>query len=125
MPISRSLLTSILPHKFRPRCWSVCYRKVTGPLAHLPRASLSLWVLDFVQERLHNTSPGDFESMFITAEDSVKRKGLGQKTGECVGESALVHWEVKVTLREVRQGGLLPAHQEVREKGALERSSRA
>ena len=40
----------------------------------------SVWVLDFVQEKFHNTSPSDFEKMFVKAEDSETRKALGQKT---------------------------------------------
>ena len=36
----------------------------------------SVRVLDFVQERFHNTSPGDFESMFIKAGDSETKEGL-------------------------------------------------
>ena len=44
----------------------LCYWK--GPE---PRAALagSVWALDFTQGRFHNTSPGDFESMFIKAGD--------------------------------------------------------
>ena len=40
----------------------------------------SIWVFDFVQERFHNASPGDFEIMFIKA-GTVKqgRAYLGQK----------------------------------------------
>ena len=38
----------------------------------------SMWVLDFAQERFHK-SPGDFESIFIKAEDSDTRKDLGEK----------------------------------------------
>ena len=38
----------------------------------------SVWVLDFMQEKCHNRSPGDFESMFIKAGNSETRKGLGQ-----------------------------------------------
>ena len=41
-----------------------------------------MWVLDFVQERFHNTSPGDDEGVFIEAVDSETRKGLGQKQQE-------------------------------------------
>ena len=37
----------------------------------------SVWILDFMQERSHDMSLGDFESMFIKAEDSETRKGLG------------------------------------------------
>ena len=36
----------------------------------------SVWVVDFVQERLLNTSPGDYEGTFIKAGDSETRKGL-------------------------------------------------
>ena len=43
--------------------------------AHLWPAA-SLWVLDLVQERFHNTSPGDHEGTFIKAGDSETRKGL-------------------------------------------------
>ena len=40
----------------------------------------SEWVclrFDFMQERFHNTSPGDLEGMFIKAGDSGTRTGLG------------------------------------------------
>lgn len=39
----------------------------------------SVWVLDFMQERFHNMSSGDFEDAFIKAEDHETRKGLEQK----------------------------------------------
>ena len=43
----------------------------------LPQAGGGVWVLDFMQERFHNTRPGDFESMLVKAGDSETRKGLG------------------------------------------------
>ena len=45
----------------------------------LLRDSCSVWVLDFVQERLHNVSPGDHEDTFMKAGDSDTRKGLAQR----------------------------------------------
>ena len=39
----------------------------------------SVWVLDFVWERFHNTSPGDYEGMFIKVGDTDTRKGSSQK----------------------------------------------
>ena len=36
----------------------------------------NVWVLDFVLERFHYMSPGDFESMSVRAGDNEKRKGL-------------------------------------------------
>ena len=39
----------------------------------------SAWVLDFMQERFHNMSPGGFESTFIKAGDSETSKGLRHK----------------------------------------------
>ena len=45
-------------------------RKGQGrPKVGLPR-DCSAWVLHFMQERFHNASPGNFESMFIKAGDS-------------------------------------------------------
>ena len=40
------------------------------------RLASSLWVLDFVQKRFHNMSPGDFEGMFIKAGGSETKDGL-------------------------------------------------
>ena len=34
-----------------------------------------MWVLDFVQERFHSMSPGDFESTFIKAGDHETKEG--------------------------------------------------
>ena len=51
-------------------------RQGTWPWAGLPRASGSVWVFDFIQERFRNTSPGDYEGTFIKAADSKTRKGL-------------------------------------------------
>ena len=36
----------------------------------------SVWVLDFIQERLHNMNPGDCEGVFIRAGDSETREGF-------------------------------------------------
>ena len=46
-----------------------------------------MWVLDFVQERFHNTSPGTF----IKARDSEKKEGLKveEATGVSLGGAAL------------------------------------
>ena len=43
-----------------------------------------MWVLDLVWERFHNTSPSDFESMFIKAGDSETEEGL--RVEEVTGE---------------------------------------
>ena len=40
------------------------------------RPACSVWVLNSVQERFHNTSPGDFERIFIKAGDSDTKEGL-------------------------------------------------
>lgn len=44
-------------------------------------------VLDFIQEKFHNISPGDFESTFITAGGSETKEGLRvpETTEECLG----------------------------------------
>ena len=34
-----------------------------------------MWVLDFMQERFHDTSLSDFESMFMKAGDSGTKEG--------------------------------------------------
>ena len=39
----------------------------------------SVCVLDFLQVEFHNTSPGDYEDVFIKAGDSETRTGLAQK----------------------------------------------
>lgn len=36
-----------------------------------------MWVLDFMLQRAHSMSPGDFKSMFIKAGVSEIKKGLG------------------------------------------------
>ena len=46
------------------------------PRGGLPGASCSVWVLDFVQERLHHMSAGHCEDTFGKAGDSESRKGL-------------------------------------------------
>ena len=43
-----------------------------------PRAGSGL-VLDFMQDRFHHKSPGEFESAFIKAGTVKQRKGLGYK----------------------------------------------
>ena len=40
------------------------------------QASRSAWVLDFAWETFDNTSPDDFENMFIKAGDSDKKEEL-------------------------------------------------
>ena len=50
-------------------------------------------VLDFMQERFHNMSSGDFGRMFIKAGDSETKGGLRieEATGESLGGAALAH----------------------------------
>ena len=45
-------------------------------LRGVPRASCRVWVPDFVQERFHNMSLGDYDDAFIKSGDSETRKGL-------------------------------------------------
>ena len=45
----------------------------------------SVWVLDFVWERFHNMSLGDFESAFIKAGESETKEWL--RVEEAIGES--------------------------------------
>ena len=49
-----------------------------------------MWVLDVMQERFCNSSPGGFESTFIKAADS-EAKGLRveEATGESLGRALL------------------------------------
>ena len=42
---------------------------VPGPEQFCLGPAGSIWVLDFMQERFYNTSPGDHESLFIEAGD--------------------------------------------------------
>lgn len=53
--------------------------------------SHSVWVPGIMQERVHITSPRDFESMFITAGDSGMKEGLrmGEATVESLDGAAL------------------------------------
>lgn len=47
----------------------------TRPRARLPPAASSVWVLNFMEERFHDMSPGDCESTFIAAgEGEVKEE---------------------------------------------------
>ena len=50
-----------------------------------------MWVPGFVWDRFHNTSPGDFGSMFIKAGDSETKERLRVKdaTGESLGSALL------------------------------------
>ena len=50
-----------------------------------------MWVLDFMEQRFHNMSPGDFESVFIKAGDSETKGGLrvAGVTGESLGSPLL------------------------------------
>ena len=43
-----------------------------------------MWVLDFMEQRFHNMSPGDFESVSIKAGDSEMKERL--KIEEATGE---------------------------------------
>lgn len=43
------------------------------------RPSSCVWVLEFMKENFHNTSPSDYERMFNEAQDSKTSKGLEQK----------------------------------------------
>ena len=36
----------------------------------------NMWVLNFMQERFYVKGPGDFDNMFIKAEDSETKEGL-------------------------------------------------
>ena len=55
------------------------------------RLAGSVWVLDFMQERSHNASPGDFESIFVRAGDGETQEGLSveEATGEPLGSALL------------------------------------
>ena len=44
--------------------------------AGLPKAGCSVWAPDFMEERFHNTSPGDSESTFTKAGVSETKEGL-------------------------------------------------
>ena len=46
---------------------SQCLRKGTGLEVVCLRPASNAWVLDFMQERVHNTSSGDFDGTFIKA----------------------------------------------------------
>ena len=44
--------------------------KEPGPEWVCPGPAGSVWVFDFVKEKFHNMSPGDYENMFIKAGDN-------------------------------------------------------
>ena len=50
-----------------------------------------MWVLDFMQGRLHNLSPGDVESIFIKVGDRKTKDGLRaeEATAESLGSALL------------------------------------
>ena len=50
----------------------------------------SMWILDSMQERFHNMSPTDFESMFIKPGDS-QTKGLRYRKEVSSGRVVLAH----------------------------------
>lgn len=55
-----------------------------------------MWDLDFVQEKFHSRSPGDYGKTFIKARDSKTMKVLSQKKEqESLGWAALTLWEVR------------------------------
>ena len=70
---------------------SYCHSKGTGPEWVCLELACSVWGVDFVQERFHNTSPGDFESRFSKAGDSETKEGLRgeEATGESLGGALL------------------------------------
>ena len=56
---------------------TVLLERGPGPEHVYLEPAISVWVLDFVQERFHNAGPGDFYRTFIKAGASETRKGLG------------------------------------------------
>lgn len=86
----RDLLCSVIPMvnraalytwKFALPLYSYCHQEGTGPTWICPGIVWNMWVVYFVQERLQDESPGDFESLFTKAWDS-KTKSLEQKEQE-------------------------------------------
>lgn len=77
-----------------------------------------MWVLDFVQERFHEVSPADTESVFIKAGDSETRAGLGLKEPQdSLGGIALALW--KRSGNEGSQGKAVVNSLESQRKGGL------
>ena len=71
--------------------------KGSGPRQVCPGTVWNAWVLDFMQERFHNKSPGEFESTFVNAENSETKEGLRieEARGQSLGGAALAHWKVR------------------------------
>lgn len=62
-----------------------CDQKGWGPEGVCLGLACSLWALNFMQERFHKMSPGDFENTFIKAGGSGRAE-----EGEDLGRAALV-----------------------------------
>ena len=62
-----------------------------GPERVCLRLASSVWLLDFMWERFHNMSTGDFQSMFTKAGDSETRQELSveEATGKSIGSDLL------------------------------------
>lgn len=69
-----------------------CVRTGASPERVSLRPACRVWVPDCVWERFHNTSPGDFESMFTKAGDGEtrERRRVEGVMGESLGGAAVV-----------------------------------
>ena len=87
------------------RSWEHVTKQGLGPERVRLGLADSVWVLSFVQERFHNSSPGDSESRFSRAGDSETKEGLQveEATGETRGRAALILQ--KVYRKELSWGG--------------------
>ena len=101
----------------------MCYRTGTGQQWVCLRLACSVWVLDFMQERCHNMSPGDLESTFVKAGDSETKEGLRieEVTRESLGRAALA--PQKSYRKGVSQGGDAVSSPGSQRKGTLETES--
>lgn len=68
---------------------SQCYWTGTGLERVCGRPACSVWVLDFLRERLHNPSLSNFESTFMKAGDSETKAGTEESAGEIPGGALL------------------------------------
>ena len=65
---------SLIQFKFSAKCF--CHWKGTGPRQVCPSTVWNVWILDFVQERIQDMSPGNFESAISKGRDSETEERL-------------------------------------------------
>ena len=71
--------------------WNSCYWTVIGPKEVCLGLARGVWVLDVMQERVHNMSPSDLEGTFIKGEGRGTKEGprVEEARGKTLGRAAL------------------------------------